>query len=142
MIQILYFQASTFDLESTPTDGQLLSELCENFLPDLITSSKLLVYTTTTECDPRHGYTTARRRGYAEALCQQVYSDLVELIDSVDFLDSSEDARLGDALAREQAEQAEQAELSDVLSRFYDLSRPEEEKVGMKMILWMVFKDK
>ncbi|XP_044059532.1 NACHT and WD repeat domain-containing protein 2 isoform X2 [Siniperca chuatsi] len=118
-------EAATFDLR-TPTDGQLFSELCDNFLPGLITSSQLLVYTTTTECDHRHGYTTARRRGYAESLCQQVYSDLVGLIDSVHILETSEDSQLDGALAREQAEQEE---LCDILSRLYDVIRPEEEEV-------------
>ncbi|XP_070825762.1 NACHT and WD repeat domain-containing protein 2 [Chaetodon trifascialis] len=119
-------EAATFDLKTTPTDEQLFSELCDSFLPSLITSSQLLVYTTATECDPRHGYTTARRRGYAESLCQQVYSDLVGLIDSANVSETSEDSQLGDALAREQAEQEE---LCDILSRFYDVIRPEEEKV-------------
>ncbi|XP_029302325.1 NACHT and WD repeat domain-containing protein 2 [Cottoperca gobio] len=119
-------EAATFDVRTTPTDGQLFSDLHDNFLPGLITSSQLLVYSTATECDHRYGYTTARRRGYAECLCQQVYSDLVGLIDTLSVLDSSEGSQLGDALAREQAEQQE---LCDVLSRFYDIIRPEEEKV-------------
>ncbi|KAM9359086.1 NACHT and WD repeat domain-containing protein 2 [Symphorus nematophorus] len=119
-------EAATFDLKTSPTDGQLLSELCDVFLPGLITSSKLVVYITATECDRRHGYTTARRRGYAQSLCQQVYSDLVELIDSVNVSGTSEDSQLGDVLAREQAEQEE---LCHILSRLYDITRPEEEKV-------------
>ncbi|XP_036933089.1 NACHT and WD repeat domain-containing protein 2 isoform X2 [Acanthopagrus latus] len=117
-------EATTSDLKTVPTDGQLLSELCDSFLPGLITSSQLLVYTTTTEC--RHGYTTARRWGYTESLCQQVYADLVALTDSVDVSESREDSRLGDALAREQAEQEE---LRDIMSQFYDVIRPEEEKI-------------
>uniref|UniRef100_A0A3Q3FW50 NACHT and WD repeat domain-containing protein 2-like n=1 Tax=Labrus bergylta TaxID=56723 RepID=A0A3Q3FW50_9LABR len=92
---IRLFQAAALELETTPTDGKLLSELCDNFLPGLITSSQLLVYTTATECDLRHGYTTARRRGYAESLCQQVYCDLSGVIGT------------GDALFREQLEQEE-----------------------------------
>ncbi|XP_033486657.2 NACHT and WD repeat domain-containing protein 2 isoform X2 [Epinephelus lanceolatus] len=119
-------EAATVDLTTTPTHGQLYSELCDNFLPGLITSSQLLVYTTATECDPRHGYTTARRRGYADALCQQVCSDLVGMIDSLSISAKREDSQLSDALAREQAEQEE---LCDVLSRFYDIIRPEEEEV-------------
>ncbi|KAK1900183.1 NACHT and WD repeat domain containing protein 2 [Dissostichus eleginoides] len=119
-------QAATFDLGTTPTDGQLFSELCDHFLPGLISSSQLLVYTTATECDRRHGYTTARRRGYAESLCQQVYCDLVGLIDSWNISHSSDGSQLSDALAREQAEQQE---LCDSLSRLYDVIRPEEEEV-------------
>ncbi|XP_037315873.2 NACHT and WD repeat domain-containing protein 2-like [Pungitius pungitius] len=116
-------EAATFDPRTTAVESQLLSELCDNFLPGLITSSQLLVYTTTSKCDCRHGYTKARRRGYAESLCQQVYSDLVVLIDSWSISDVPQP---GDALAREQAEQEE---LCDTLSRLYDVMRPEEEKV-------------
>uniref|UniRef100_A0A671XUS9 NWD1/2-like winged helix-turn-helix domain-containing protein n=1 Tax=Sparus aurata TaxID=8175 RepID=A0A671XUS9_SPAAU len=103
----LNVEAATSDLKTVPTDEQLLSELCDNFLPGLITSSQLLVYTTTTEC--RHGYTTARRWGYTESLCQQVYADLVALTDSADLSETREDSLLGDVLAREQAEQEELA---------------------------------
>ncbi|KAM7413227.1 hypothetical protein PAMA_020549 [Pampus argenteus] len=108
-------------VSSTAAERKLLSEMCDSFLHDLITSCKLLVYTTTTECDRRHGYTTARRRGYAESLCHQVFSDLLELIDSSKVSETS-----GDALAREQAEQEE---LCTILSRFYDVIRPEEEEI-------------
>lgn len=123
-VSSLYFQAAP--VSSAPTEGELLSEMCDNFLRGLITSCQLLVYTITTECDRRHGYTTARRRGYAESLCQQVFSDLVELIDSLNVSETSKDFHLGDSLAREQAEQEE---LCTILSRFYDVIRPEEEEV-------------
>ncbi|XP_075956683.1 NACHT and WD repeat domain-containing protein 2 [Anarhichas minor] len=116
-------EAAAVDLRTTPTDSQLLSELCDDFLPGLITSSQLQVYTTDTQCDCRHGYTTARRRGYAESLCQQVYSDLVGLIDSWSTLEGCEGSQL---LAREQEEQEK---LCDSLSRLYDVIRPEEAKV-------------
>lgn len=124
-------EAATFDLGTTPTDGQLFSELCDHFLPGLIGSSQLLVYTTATECDRRHGYTTARRRGYAESLCQQVFCDLVGLIDSWNISHSRDGSQLSDALAREQAEQQE---LCDSLSRLYDVIRPEEEEVRRRSL--------
>ncbi|XP_047449629.1 NACHT and WD repeat domain-containing protein 2 isoform X2 [Mugil cephalus] len=110
----------------TPTSDELLSELCAGFLPSLITSCQLLVYTRTTECDRRHGYTSTRRRGYAESLCQQVYSDLVELIGSLDVPDAEGDSPLCDAWSREQVEQEQ---LGVLLSRFYDISQPEEGKI-------------
>ncbi|KAI3354346.1 hypothetical protein L3Q82_018869, partial [Scortum barcoo] len=119
-------QTATFDRQTTPTDGQLLSELCDSFLRGLIISSQLLVYNITTECDRRHGYTTARRRCYAESLCQQVYSDLVGMTDSVNISDNGEGSLLCNALAREQAEQEE---LCDILSRLYHITRPEEEEI-------------
>ncbi|KAM7399395.1 hypothetical protein PAMP_018668 [Pampus punctatissimus] len=108
-------------VSSTAAERKLLSEMCDSFLHGLIISCKLLVYTTTTECDRRHGYTTGRRRSYAESLCQQVFSDLLALIDSSNVSETS-----GDALAREQAEQEE---LCTILSRFYDVIRPEEEEI-------------
>lgn len=119
----LFFQA-------TPTDGHLLSELCDSFLPACITSCQLLVYTTTTECDHRHGYTAARRHNYAKSLCQQVYSDLVALINSLNILETREDSQLCDARSREQTEQEE---LCEILCRFYDVILPEEEKVSVKV---------
>ncbi|KAM4566138.1 NACHT and WD repeat domain-containing protein 2 [Odontesthes bonariensis] len=108
---------------TAPTRGELLSELCNGFLPGLVTSCQLLLYTTTTECDPRHGYTTARRRSYTESLCQQVLSDLVMLTNSPE---PRVDARIGDALSREQVEQEQ---LCSIFSQFYDVVQPEEEKV-------------
>ena len=88
------------------------------------------MYTTTTECDRHHGYTTARRRAYSESLCHQVYSDLVELINHRNPLPPDQPVRrqghLDGALAREQAAQRE---LSGVFSSLYDVTRPEEEEV-------------
>lgn len=57
-----------------------------------------------------------------------MYSDLVGLIDR----QTSGDLQLGDALAREEAEQEE---LCDILSRFYDVIRPEEEEVRIQVFL-------
>uniref|UniRef100_A0A674ACP0 NACHT and WD repeat domain-containing protein 2-like n=1 Tax=Salmo trutta TaxID=8032 RepID=A0A674ACP0_SALTR len=111
------------------SDDSLLSQLCDHFLPSLVTSCQLLVYTTTSECDPRHGYTPARRRSYAEGLCQQLYSDLLALIDSsvtMGMGESVSSAHSDDALTREQAEQEE---LCSLYSRLYDNHRPEEEEV-------------
>ncbi|XP_068174254.1 NACHT and WD repeat domain-containing protein 2 isoform X2 [Antennarius striatus] len=111
---------------SESNDGKLLSHLCDSFLPGLITSSQLLVYAIATECDHRHGYTTAKKRSYAQSLCQQVYADVVRLIDNVNISETSERAHIGDAFAREQEEQEE---LCKILSSFYEIIRPEEEKI-------------
>uniref|UniRef100_A0A8C5H8J2 NACHT domain-containing protein n=1 Tax=Gouania willdenowi TaxID=441366 RepID=A0A8C5H8J2_GOUWI len=115
-------------LISDLTDGDLLAELCDTFLPNLITDRHLLVYTTTTECDSRHGYTTNNRRGYAEALSQQVNNDLLELTDGDR---SSIPEPRGDAWSREQEEQEE---LSHVLSSLYEVILPEEEQVSITNI--------
>ncbi|XP_055370184.1 LOW QUALITY PROTEIN: NACHT and WD repeat domain-containing protein 2 [Betta splendens] len=107
---------------TTPTDLQLLSDLCDRFLPSVIASRKLRVYAAATECDRRHGYTTARRLSYAESLCLQVNADLTTLIDSWDIWGRDE-PQLGDALAGEEAEQEQWCE---TLSRCYHIPRPEE----------------
>lgn len=119
------FQGSSLDAMA---DG-LFSQLCDSLLPSLITSSQLLVYSTTTVCDQRLGYTATRRRGYAESLCRQVYADLIGLTGSGDVTLAC------DAVARVREEQEEQEELCDLLSSFYDISRPEEEKVRMRMFV-------
>ncbi|XP_056906711.1 NACHT and WD repeat domain-containing protein 2-like isoform X3 [Takifugu flavidus] len=110
------------------SDGPLLFQLCDKFLPALINSSQILVYTTTTttECDHHHGSTTARRKGYVEALCQQVHQDLVELIKRANIFKSGNNVHVCDALAREGAEQED---VCGILSKFYDVVHPEEEKV-------------
>lgn len=114
-----------------PSGDHFLSRLCDHFLPSLIASSRLLVYTTTTECDRRHGYTTARRRAYRESLCQRVYSDLLDLVNDLNPLPLRHLAHLDDALARELAEQQE---LSRVLSGLYDVIRPEEEEIKIYLL--------
>lgn len=121
------FQGSSPDVMA---DGRF-SQLCDSFLPSLISSSQLLVYSTTTVCDQRLGYTATRRRGYAESLCQQVYADLIGLTGSI----SGDAPLVCDAVARVQEEQEEQEELCDLLSSFYDISQPEEEKVRIKMFV-------
>lgn len=53
-----------------------LSQLCDNFLPNLIRTHQALIYTCTnnnSECDDK--------QSYAEMLSHQLYSDLIGLID-------------------------------------------------------------
>lgn len=83
--------------------------------------------TTTTECDHCHGSTTDRRKGYVEALCQQVHQDLVELIKRANIFKTGNNVQVCDALAREGAEQED---VCGILSKFYDVVHPEEEKVS------------
>ncbi|KAM4742705.1 NACHT and WD repeat domain-containing protein 2 [Anableps anableps] len=112
-------------LKTVPTPSELLSQLCDSFLPALLTSRQLLLYTTTTECDCRHGYTTARRRAYADSLCQQVLSDLLALTDSSNIPQVRGQAHVIDAPSRELAEQEQ---LCSILAQFYSIIQPEEEK--------------
>ncbi|XP_037124093.1 NACHT and WD repeat domain-containing protein 2 [Syngnathus acus] len=118
----LYFNR----VKASPNSKNLLSDLIENFLRSLIDTYQLEAYITTTECDRRRGYTTAKRRAYAELLCCQVYSDLVRLTDSIAESGGFGSCELSDALAWEQVEQEE---LCGILSRFYVITRPEMEEV-------------
>lgn len=62
-----------------------------------------------------------------------MYADLVGLIKSGNVVETSEDSQICDWLA---GEQAEQEELCGILSQLYDVIRPEEEKVRMKVFFW------
>ncbi|XP_028978125.2 NACHT and WD repeat domain-containing protein 2 [Esox lucius] len=108
-------------------NNNFLSQLCDDFLPRLVTSCQLLVYTTTSECDPRHGYTPARRRSYVEGLCHQLYSDIIDLIGSTVTSGASVSPPCSDDVLKR--EQVEQEELCTIYSRLYEVSRPEEEEV-------------
>ncbi|XP_038150830.1 NACHT and WD repeat domain-containing protein 2-like [Cyprinodon tularosa] len=112
--------------QSVPTPSELLSQLCDVFLPALLSSHQLLLYSTTTECDRRHGYTTARRRAYADALCQQVFSDLMAMTDSSNVSQLRGKASVIDAPSREWAQQEH---LCSILAQFYSIIQPEEEEI-------------
>ncbi|XP_057694316.1 NACHT and WD repeat domain-containing protein 2-like isoform X1 [Corythoichthys intestinalis] len=116
---------SSAGLRSSPSEKDLFSDLIDNFLQGLIDSCQLEAYIRTTECDPRHGYTTARRHAYAELLSHQVYLDLMRLTDHIKDCREFSSCYLT-ALAREQVEQEE---LCDTLSRFYILKRSEMEEI-------------
>lgn len=61
-----------------------------------------------------------------EALCQQVHNDLIGLIKTANISETRADVQACDALAREAADQED---VGGILSRLYDVVRPEEEKV-------------
>lgn len=62
-----------------------------------------------------------------EVLCQQVHQDLVELIKRANIFKTGDTVQVFDALARESAEQED---ICGILSKFYDVVQPEEEKVS------------
>ncbi|KAL0973474.1 hypothetical protein UPYG_G00204420 [Umbra pygmaea] len=108
------------------SNDNLLSQICDQFLPSLVTSCHLLVHTTTSECEPRHGCTLARKTSYVEGLCQQLYFDVMALIDGsigVGTGKSELTFSSADAWIREQLE------LCSVYSRLYEINRLEEEEV-------------
>ncbi|XP_046892423.1 NACHT and WD repeat domain-containing protein 2 isoform X1 [Hypomesus transpacificus] len=114
---------------SSQRENKLLSQLCDHFLPDLVTSCQLQVYTATSECDRRQRSTLPKKLSYIEELCEQIHSDLRRLIARSVTLETGQRSPQcvpGDVLAREQAEWRE---LCSILSRLYDVKRPEEEEV-------------
>ena len=62
-----------------------------------------------------------------ESLCQQVQNDLVGFMKRAKFSKTRDAVHACDALAREGAEQEDACV---ILSRFYDIVRPEQEKVS------------
>uniref|UniRef100_A0A3B3E0C5 Uncharacterized protein n=1 Tax=Oryzias melastigma TaxID=30732 RepID=A0A3B3E0C5_ORYME len=119
MFFLWHLQAEISDpTVAAPTHDQFLSEMCDGYLPALVTSCHLLVYTFTTECDRRHGYTTARRRAYTDSLSQQVYADLVSFIGSSSSLGSGGVFQNVGSLT---GEWADQEHLCGILSGFYDI---------------------
>lgn len=127
MFFLWHLQAEISDpTVAAPTHDQFLSEMCDGYLPALVTSCHLLVYTFTTECDRRHGYTTARRRAYTDSLSQQVYADLVSFIGSSSSLGSGGVFQNVGSLT---GEWADQEHLCGILSGFYDIIQAQEEKV-------------
>ncbi|XP_048120854.1 NACHT and WD repeat domain-containing protein 2-like isoform X1 [Alosa alosa] len=79
--KIIHQKKTGHDQDQDPSNDRL-SVIREHFLPDLVTSCHLEVYTTTTECDRQQGYTVALRQAYIEGLCHQLFTDLSRLIDS------------------------------------------------------------
>ncbi|KAM9319790.1 NACHT and WD repeat domain-containing protein 2-like [Gastrophryne carolinensis] len=59
-----------------------LCHLRDDLIPSLAHNHGLHVYSTTTTCDIKVGYTKEKRRQYIEGLCKQFYEDIVALIDN------------------------------------------------------------
>lgn len=87
-----------------------LSQLCNNFLTNLVRSYQALIYTSTnnsSECDDK--------RSYAEELSHQLYSDLTSLIDQSIV---KERDQIPDTVSQ-------QRNLCHILSTLYRIERPE-----------------
>ncbi|XP_060733553.1 NACHT and WD repeat domain-containing protein 2 [Tachysurus vachellii] len=86
-----------------------LSQLCDNFLPNLVRTKQALIYTTTNnrECDDK--------QSYAEDLNHQLYSDLIGLIEESIV---NERVQIHDSFSQ-------QKNLCHVLSTLYRIERTE-----------------
>ncbi|KAM3936203.1 NACHT and WD repeat domain-containing protein 2-like [Leptodactylus fuscus] len=58
-----------------------LCHLRDVFIPALSYTEGLQVYSTTTTCDIKVGYTAEKEQLYVEGLCRQFYGDMVKMID-------------------------------------------------------------
>ncbi|XP_036393494.1 NACHT and WD repeat domain-containing protein 2 [Megalops cyprinoides] len=105
------------------SSNERLSQLCDHFLPSLVTSHKLLVYTSTSTYELPQGYTAEMRRWYIEGLCQQLHADLLSLIDSTV---TGKPAHLDDALSQELVQQTD---LCQIYSSLYRIECAEVEHV-------------
>lgn len=61
-----------------------------------------------------------------------MHNDLIGLINRANISESREDEQVRDALDREAAEQEE---ICNILAQFYDIIRPEEDKVSCLKII-------
>lgn len=113
-------QKTTGDSQDTDQDpsSDRLRVIHNHFLPNLVTSYHLEVYTTITECDQQQGYTVALRQTYIEGLCRQLFTDLSRLIDST----VTEPAHLDDTTSQ-------QADLCHIYSQLCRIERVEEQQV-------------
>ncbi|XP_066576070.1 NACHT and WD repeat domain-containing protein 2 [Amia ocellicauda] len=57
-----------------------LMKLRDEFIPTIVASSNLRVYTSVTHCDMKLGYSQEVENHYVEGLCKQFYDDMVDII--------------------------------------------------------------
>ncbi|XP_051784157.1 NACHT and WD repeat domain-containing protein 2 isoform X2 [Erpetoichthys calabaricus] len=57
-----------------------LIKLRDEFIPTIVASSNLRVYTSVTHCDMKLGYSQEVETHYVEGLCKQFYEDMVDII--------------------------------------------------------------
>ncbi|MBN3281948.1 NWD2 protein, partial [Polyodon spathula] len=57
-----------------------LIKLRDEFIPTVVASSNLRVYTSVTHCDMKLGYSQEVENHYVEGLCKQFYEDMVDII--------------------------------------------------------------
>ncbi|XP_066556173.1 NACHT and WD repeat domain-containing protein 2 [Amia ocellicauda] len=100
----------------------LLCKLREDFLPCMVASSELQVYTSTTTCELRQGYTSEMRQGYIEGLCKQFYTNVLNLIDVTVSRNTSQIDSLTEGILQ-------QADLCSIYSHLYRIQCAEVEQI-------------
>lgn len=63
-----------------PEALEKLVKLRDEFVPTIVASSNLRVYTSVTHCDIKYGYTQEVESHYIEGLGKQFYEDMVDII--------------------------------------------------------------
>ncbi|XP_043919383.1 NACHT and WD repeat domain-containing protein 2 [Protopterus annectens] len=63
-----------------PDPLERLIKLRDEFIPTIVASSNLRVYTSITHCDMKLGYSQDVENHYVEGLCKQFYEDMVDIV--------------------------------------------------------------
>ncbi|KAM9294993.1 NACHT and WD repeat domain-containing protein 2 [Morus bassanus] len=63
-----------------PEAHEKLIKLRDEFIPTIVASSNLRVYTSVTHCDMKLGYSQEVENHYIEGLCKQFYEDMIDII--------------------------------------------------------------
>ncbi|XP_078256221.1 NACHT and WD repeat domain-containing protein 2 [Rhinoraja longicauda] len=66
-----------------PIATEKLVKLRDEFIPTIVASSNLRVYTSITHCDMKLGYSENVENHYVEGLCKQFYDDMIDIIQSI-----------------------------------------------------------
>lgn len=66
-----------------PIAIEKLVKLRDEFIPTIVASSNLRVYTSITHCDMKLGYSENVENHYVEGLCKQFYDDMIDIIQSI-----------------------------------------------------------
>ncbi|KAM4702112.1 NACHT and WD repeat domain-containing protein 2-like [Discoglossus pictus] len=72
-----------FQKQNERTTGDTYGKLChirDTLLPSLAGTGGLRVYSTTTTCNNKVGYTKEKQQQYVDGLCRQFYDDMIALI--------------------------------------------------------------
>lgn len=63
-----------------PEALEKMVKLRDEFIPTIVASSNLRVYTSVTHCDMKLGYSQEVENHYVDGLCKQFYEDMVDII--------------------------------------------------------------
>uniref|UniRef100_A0A8C4RIQ1 NACHT and WD repeat domain containing 2 n=1 Tax=Erpetoichthys calabaricus TaxID=27687 RepID=A0A8C4RIQ1_ERPCA len=101
---------------------RMLLQLRDEFLPSVVASSSLRVYTSTSNCELRQGYTDEMKQEFISGLCEHFYHDMLSLIEATVSRNTEQlDTLMEEAL--------QNAALCNIYSGLYRLQCKESEQV-------------